>query len=108
MIIKDLNPGDLERMMAEHRELNPDRPIRGDIKAALDRYAARGIPVGDFLTACLENNLMEAMGRADSYNRATIHQICMYIYNDMPSPCHGSPEKVTAWLARFKDSSPGV
>ncbi len=103
MEIRNMTKEDLNRMVAEHNQLNPDRPVRPDIKAALDRYAEKGIPTGDFLRAVLENNLMEAMGRADSYNRATIHQICAYVYNDMPSTCHGSPTKVEARLARFTD-----
>jgi predicted nucleotidyltransferase len=72
--------------------------IRPDIKETLDRYASQGIPTGDFLAAVLSNNLMEAMGRADSFNQATLPEICSYIYNELPSPCHGSPEKVNAWL----------
>ncbi len=96
--IREMTSNDLEEMMAEHKSLNPDREIRPDILAALVRYVEQRIKPGGFLTAVLENNHMEALGRADSYNRATIHQICTYVYNDMPHTCHGSPEKVRAWL----------
>lgn len=101
LVIKDMTQDDLNRMMAEHNRLNFEMEIRPDIKSALDRYARTGMPLGNFLTAVVENNLMEALGRADSYNRATIHQICSYVYNEMPHTCHGSPERVAAWLAQF-------
>jgi hypothetical protein len=100
--IRELSEAELIEMMAEHRRLNPDRPIREDIKEALDCYAKTGGPLGGFLTAVVENNLMEALGRADSYNRATIYQICQYIYNELPSNCHGSPEAVREWRKQFE------
>jgi predicted nucleotidyltransferase len=75
-----------------------DYNIRPDIKESLDRYVSHGIPTGSFLEAVLENNLMEAMGRADSFNRAALYDICSYIYTKLPSVCHGSPQKVKAWL----------
>lgn len=65
---------------------------------ALDRYAQGGVPVGGFLYAVLTNNLFDAVGRADSENRATLKEILAYVYNEPPSPCWGSPEKVRAWL----------
>ena len=65
---------------------------------SLKRYVEQGIPTGGFLEAVLSNNLMEACGRADEENAATLFQICAYIYNELPAPCHGSPAKVSAWL----------
>ena len=103
--IREMTEEDLERMMARHRELNPDRPIREDIKEALDAYANHGHSLGHFLTAVVENDLMEAMARADSYNRATLFQICSYIWNELPSSCHGSPEEVQAWYASFEEGA---
>lgn len=104
--IRDMTEDDLKKMMDDHLQLNPERPIRHDIRAALDRYAQEGMLLGDFLTAVVENNLMQALGRADSYNRATIHQICSYIYNELPSTCHGSPEKVAKYYAEFHSEEP--
>ena len=100
--IREMTMEDLARFIAEDRELNPDRPIREDIKEALDNYASFGRPLGDFLTAVVENDLFEALARADSYNRATIYQICRYVYNELPSTCWGSPEKVEAYYAGFR------
>ncbi len=78
--------------------------IRPDIRAALDRYAEHGLPVGDFLQAVLANDLMDAIGRADDYNRATLYDICCYVHNDMPSACHGSRQAYREWVAaKFGD-----
>lgn len=72
--------------------------LRPDTKAAIDRYVDGRIPTGSFLRAVLENNLMEAMGRADIGNRHSLFEICEYIYNNIPLICHGSPERVKNWL----------
>jgi hypothetical protein len=72
--------------------------IRQDVKESLDRYVQYGIMPGGFLTAVLENDLFEAVGRADAYNLATLADICRYVYNDMPSSCWGSPEKVDRYV----------
>lgn len=73
--------------------------MRADMRAALDAYAREHHPIGDFLTAVLENDLMGAMGRADEDNLLNMPAICAYVYNEMPSRCHGSVEQVDAWLA---------
>lgn len=78
--------------------LKGDSTMNSDVKASLDRYANEHCPTGGFLQAVLENNLMEAMGRADDFNRVALFDICSYIYNHLPVACHGSPEKVKRWL----------
>lgn len=72
--------------------------IRENIIDGLTRYALDKIPTGSFLTAVLENNLMEALGKADLENRLTIWNICSFVHNEIPASSHGSPEKVEAWL----------
>lgn len=101
--IREMTKDDLDRMVAEHNELNPDRPVKESTLNALIRYRDRGIKPGDFLTAVLENNLMRSFGLADSYNRATLFQITSFLYNEMPSNSWGSPEIVRAWLDGHKD-----
>jgi hypothetical protein len=76
--------------------------MRDNIREALDRYANTGCPVGGFLTAFLENNLMEAIGRADNENRRDLVEIAGYVYNEMPGNCHGSPEIVRDWIMKHK------
>ena len=61
---------------------------------ALDR---RG--VGNFVTACLENNCGNAVCGADADNYLALRRIAQFMHCDLPSDCHGSREKVQAWLA---------
>jgi hypothetical protein len=64
----------------------------------IERYIKHGIPPGHFLTALLENDLFEAVGKADDENIANIPAYCAYFYNEAPSPCHGSKKIVAAWI----------
>ena len=104
MQIRPMRDGELEELVAEHQTLNPDRPIKQDTIDSIMNYVQKGWEPGSFVRAALENNLMLAMGYADSYNRATLFQITQYIYNDIPSNCHGSPEIVEEYLRNFKTS----
>ena len=71
----------------------PDRMMPG-----LERYINEGVPPGHFLTAVLNNDLMDACGRADDENSKNIRAYCGYLYNEAPIGCYGSPEKVKAWI----------
>jgi len=64
----------------------------------LQRYVEQRIPTGGFLYAVLTNDLFEAMGKADEKNRVALHQICMLVYNELPSVCWRTHEKVEEWL----------
>lgn len=66
--------------------------------AALRRYAEHRIPTGGFLQAVLENDLMEAFARADETSRANLFEIVCFVYNELPSNCYGSKDKVREWL----------
>lgn len=72
--------------------------IRPEIIESLRRYADNRIPTGDFLRAVLENNLKEAFGRADDANIVNLFHIIAYTYNNLPSVCWGSKEKVRKWI----------
>lgn len=76
--------------------------MRQDIKDAIDRYANTGCPLGGFLTAVMENNLMEAFCRADEDNTRDMREIVAYVYNEIPGPCHGSPEIVAEWIEKHR------
>lgn len=64
---------------------------------AMLRWIEHGISPGGFLTAVLENNLREAVARADMINIRRLSDYVRYLYNDAPSGCWGSPEAVRAW-----------
>jgi hypothetical protein len=69
------------------------------IRQALDNHGLHHRETGSFVTKVLENDLMEAVGRADKSSFAALPSILSYVYNEMPSNSHGSPEKVAAWRA---------
>jgi hypothetical protein len=73
--------------------------IDGASLGALIRYAVHCVPTGGFLRAFLANDLMEAIGRADHINIRQFKQLATFVHCDLSSQCHGSYERVDAWLA---------
>ncbi len=64
------------------------------------RYVEQHCRVGSFLTAVLENDLVGAYSAADEENTAAMRDWAAWLYNECPAEAWGSPDKVTAWLAR--------
>lgn len=85
-------------------KLEPDvyYPIREDLLGALERHLNNGIMPGSFMTTVLENNLHQAVGRADHENLPNLHNIVGYVYNNIPAPAWGSPGKVKAYVEGLK------
>jgi hypothetical protein len=67
------------------------------MRGAALRYIMDGITPGSFMTAIFENNLYEAVCRADDENRHSLYEYAMML-NAVPSGCWGSREKVNAWM----------
>jgi hypothetical protein len=63
-------------------------------------YVERGIPGGSFFTAVVSNDLVGAFARADDINTAAMRDWVMWLHNDAPVGCYGSPEHVREWIAR--------
>ncbi len=74
--------------------------VRPLIWERLVEYGKHGTPVGHFLAAVLGDELFSAAGRADDTNRRCLREIALFVYNELPAPCWGSPEKVRAGLAK--------
>lgn len=72
----------------------------------INDYVEKGWEPGGFTTAVLANDLMMAFCRADEENRHSLFQICNYVYNEIPSSCHGSYEVVESWLNSFRSKVP--
>ncbi len=68
------------------------------IKAALNAYAHDHREAGGFVMSVLENNLREAVARADHINTALLPCIVSYANMRMPHGSWGSPEAVKEWL----------
>ena len=65
---------------------------------ALELYRDEHRPTGGFLRAVLENDLLEAVGRADPVSLAAIREIVLWAHWELPGGSHGSPAAVEAWL----------
>lgn len=82
--------------MTHPHEKYPLAPAR--ILDAITDYAEHHRPQGGFVMAVLENDLMQAMGRADEHSLRGLFDIVRFVRWEIPADCHGSPEKVRAWL----------
>lgn len=64
----------------------------------LDNYVKHGLPPGGFVNACLANDFLGVVGRADHENSAVLREIAIYIANEIPAIAHGSQEIVNSWM----------
>lgn len=70
------------------------------IQDGVRRYIEDKLPTGDFLKGVIENNLTEAICRADKVNLYQLREIVQWFYTYAPDPCWGSKEKREKWLRR--------
>jgi len=71
--------------------------IPGRMHDSLVRWVTEGRVSGHFLTAVLTNDLKEAVARADDENANALRDYVLFLYNNVPAGCFGSPERVTRW-----------
>lgn len=91
--------------MADLSAVKPRYQFRGifldsDTQESIDRYVKHGIPTGDFLRACIENNLSEAVARADEHRLPMIPAIIGYLYNEVDKRCWGHANACGEWITR--------
>ncbi len=70
------------------------------LRAGIARYVKDGVRPGGFLTAVFENDLFEALGRADPESLTALRDLVIYVYNETPSQCWGSPAHMQEWMRR--------
>lgn len=68
------------------------------ILTSLYGYVEHRQAPGHFLQAVLANDLFEAIGRADKEAVAALRELVVFIHMEVRSDCHGSRQKITAWL----------
>jgi hypothetical protein len=61
-------------------------------------YVTDGLEPGGFLTAVLEDSLVQAAARADSHNMLKLYEWASVMYNDIPMDARGSKENVRKWI----------
>lgn len=74
-----------------------------NLQGGMKRYIEDGIPTGDFLRACLSNDLMEAVGQASTKTYEYLYSVMMFLYNEAPArhsdiKLWGSREVVKQWI----------
>lgn len=99
IVVRNMTKEDFEKLKAEHKALCPDLEVSELIKDSIEKYVEHRIEPGSFLMAVLENDLMLAMGNADSYNRASLFQICQYVMKNVPRHIRGNRSSVANWLS---------
>ncbi len=95
-----LASGDYTAALALNHEYSAEaiaRLVPSGLRSGLIRHILVGGTVGGFLTALLENDLMEAVPRADSGSLAGLRELCQFVHGYTPRDCHGSREIVRAW-----------
>ena len=65
-------------------------------REGMKRYIEEGILPGSFLRAVLEDRLHDAVVRCD--NISQLKDIVLWIYNEAPTNCWGSSDKVRDWI----------
>ena len=66
---------------------------------AILEYVDHRVPPGDFLRAVICNDLRGACVQGDDENLRNLPAYVEYFYNEVPSQCWGSREKMDAWLS---------
>lgn len=69
--------------------------IKPPTMEGLQMYLYEGVPMGGFLQAVMNNDLFQAVGRADSENRESLYAIVQLIYNEFPNAARNYDE----WLS---------
>lgn len=78
-------------------EINYDK-IPAHMREDMRGYIEEGHKdIGQFLPALLGNNLVKTYGSADDINKAAMPAWLDFLRWEIPTPCWGSPERVTRW-----------
>jgi len=72
------------------------------VREGMALYLDNRIQPGHFLSAVFANDLFNAIGHADDQCLAALPSIISFIYMETPGTCHGSWEKVNAWLGKVE------
>ena len=76
--------------------------IPGRMRLGIERYVKDHIRPGSFLQAVISNDLRNALAHADIENLENLPAYTMYFYWETPPDCHGSKEKMEAWINKSK------
>ena len=75
------------------------------MQGGIIRYYSNGYGPGDFLTAVINNDLIEAVSRADATNKNHLHDYVMWFYNYAPSGSWGFPGASEKYISQFHEEA---
>lgn len=87
--------GELERQ--RHRHTLRHHGVPAHLHEGIIAYVVDGVPTGDFLRACFENNFVDAVCRQVGLTAEDLKLIAKWIYNEAPARSWGSPGVVKTW-----------
>lgn len=70
------------------------------LQGGMQLYLEKRISTGSFLTACLENDLVTAVMKADPDNLLRLREILRWMWWNLPQECWGSREIVHEWKGK--------
>jgi len=70
------------------------------VQESINAYVTTGRPTGGFLEAVINNDLREAIVRADHINIRIIPAIVGYLYNECPAGCWGFSGAFDKWVEK--------
>jgi len=74
-----------------------------NLQGGMKRYIEDGIRPGSFLTACLENDFVGALGVASNKTYDYLHGVGMFLWNELPARGYpncpwGNRKAVVDWI----------
>ncbi len=68
-------------------------------------YVENGRPMGSFLTAVFNNDLVTACRHADDTNRHLLFNYVSWLHDHAPVGCYGSPDSTEKWPKLLRDDN---
>lgn len=72
--------------------------IEDEELSALKDYVNKKVDPGSLLRSVLSNDFVAACAHADEINLHNLPAYAKYLYNELPSACWGTKERVDGWL----------
>jgi hypothetical protein len=94
-----------EKQLESIKEAYGDYGLPAYMWGALERYLVHGIMPGGFLTAVLENDLVNSLGKADRVNQCMLKEWVGFVYMYVPAQAWGSKECVEEWSEMKRNQS---
>ncbi len=93
------------KLTKESKDAMFEHGIPEHMHDAIIRFYENGFSPGDFLSAVIDNDLREAIGRADSTNIERLKNYFMWFCNHAPSGTWGFSGATSKWCKQFEDAA---